>query len=549
MKWRLCLAVLFVFPMLGKTAPAGFQSLEKKKPNILLILVDDLGFSDLGCYGGEIQTPNLDGLAAGGLRFTQFYNGARCCPTRASLLTGLYPHEVGFAGMSGSLPKTCATIPEVLKAAGYRTFMSGKWHLGQPGPVLRGFDEFYGLLGGYGSFWNEKLYTRRPEGHAARTYPEGKFFSTDAITDHALDFIASARPAQQQWFLYLAFNAPHFPLHAPPAEIAKYAKTYEQGWDKIRDARFARQKQLGLLEGVLELTPRSAIPPNAVATMHGWTDKANPAWDTLAADRRADLARRMAVFAGAVDRMDQNIGRVVADLKQHGELENTLIFFLSDNGACAEWDPFGFDVTNNVHAANLATTSGLNILHTGAALDQIGAPGSYVSYGSGWANACNTPFRLYKHYSHEGGIATPLIIHWPAGMKRAGELERCTGHISDVMATCIEVAGAKYPADKLAPAGRSLAPALRGEAAPPRAIFFEHEGNRAVREGQWKLVALAGGPWELYDMNSDRVELHDLAAQQPDRIKQMAAQWDTWAAQMRAHGWQAHGKRQKKGGD
>ncbi len=521
------------------------------KPNILLILADDLGFSDLGCYGGEIQTPNLDKLAADGLRFTQFYNGARCCPSRASLLTGLYPHEVGFAGMSGSLPPTCATLPEVLKSAGYRTFMSGKWHLGNPGPFLRGFEEFYGLLGGYGSFWNEKLYTRRPEGRTARSYPEGKFYATDAITDHALDFIASARQAgDKPFFLYLAFNAPHFPLHAPPAEIAKYAGTYEQGWDKIRDARYARQKQLGLLAGVPELTPRSQIPPNVVANMHDWTGKANPAWESLAADRRADLARRMAVFAGAVDRMDQNIGRVVADLKQHGELANTLIFFLSDNGACAEWDPFGFDVTNNVHAVNLGTTSGLNILHTGAALDQLGAPGSYVSYGSAWANACNTPFRLYKHYSHEGGIATPLIIHWPAGMKRAGELEQRIGHISDVMATCIELAGARYPADKLAPAGRSLVPALRGEAAGSRTIFFEHEGNRAVREGQWKLVALAKGPWELYDMSRDRVELHDLAAQQPDRVKQMAAQWDAWSAQVSAHGGQTHGgRKKKKGGD
>ena len=561
---KLAAAGTLALPMVGSSASstsidsAGSTALTtgrgrpldgaRGRPNIVLILADDLGYSDLGCYGGEIATPNLDRLAQGGLRFTQFYNCARCCPSRASLLTGLYPHEVGFGGMSGSLPPNCATIPEVLKTAGYRTFMSGKWHLGQPGPVLRGFDEFYGMLGGYGSFWNPALYTRRPEGRVPRSYPEGTFYSTDAITDHALDFITSARQAgDKPFFLYLAFNAPHFPLHAPKAEIAKYAQTYEQGWDKIRDARYARQQQLGLLAGVSSLTPRSVIPPNVVATKHGWADKANPAWDTLEAERRADLTRRMAAFAGAVDRMDQNIGRVIADLKQHDELEHTLIFLLSDNGACAEWDPFGFDVAQNVHEINLGTTSGDNVLHTGAALDEIGAPGSYVSYGSAWANACNTPFRLYKHYSHEGGIATPLIIHWPAGLKRGGELERRPGHISDVMATCLEVGGAAYPAGKLAPAGRSLAPALRSEPAELRTIFFEHEGNRAVRSGKWKLVALAHGNWELYDMDADRVELHDLAATQPERVKQMAAQWDEWAARVHAHGREAHAAPKKKG--
>jgi arylsulfatase len=504
------------------------------KPNIVLILADDLGYSDLGCYGGEIKTPNLDKLAVGGLRFTQFYNGARCCPSRASILTGLYPHEAGFPGMGGSLPTNCVTIPEVLRAAGYQTFMCGKWHLGNPDPIARGFDEYYGMLGGFGSYWNPKLYTRLPQGRPTRRYEDGKFYSTDAITDYALDFIAAARKAADKpFFLYLAYNAPHFPLHAPKEEIAKYAKLYEQGWDKIRDARYARQQQLGLLDQPWPLSPRSIIPPNGVATAHGWSNKQNPAWTSLDVERRADLARRMAVFAAAVDRMDQNIGRVVADLKQHGELDNTLIFFLSDNGACAEWDPFGFDVD----------TGPKNILHTGADLDTIGAPGSYNSYGSGWANAGNTPFRLYKHYSHEGGIATPLIVHWPNGMKRVGEFDRRPGHISDLMATCVEVARAEYPRDVLPRAGNSLLPALRGEPAEPRTIFFEHEGHRAVRNGKWKLVSLAGQPWELYDMETDRVELNDRAAQEPERVRALAGQWDAWVNRMRAAGsWNAKPK-------
>jgi arylsulfatase A-like enzyme len=517
----LAFAALLLSPLaqLRAATPAGPAG----KPNIVLILADDLGYSDLGCYGGEIQTPNLDKLAAGGLRFTQFYNGARCCPSRASILTGLYPHEAGFPGMGGRLPANCATIPEVLRASGYRTFMSGKWHLGTSDPIERGFDEFYGMLGGFGSFWNPKLYTRLPHDRPEREYAAGKFYATDVITDHALDFIASARKAADKpFFLYLAYNAPHFPLHAPKEEIAKYAKLYEQGWDKIRETRYARQKQIRLIDERWPLTPLSTIPPNGVATQHGWSDKANPPWDSLPEDRRMDLARRMAVFAAAVDRMDQNIGRVIADLKQNGQLDNTLIFFLSDNGACAEWDPFGFDVD----------TGPKNILHTGADLDSIGAPGSYNSYGSGWANAGNTPFRLYKHYSHEGGISTPLIVHWPAGMKLVNELDQRPGHISDLLPTCLDAAGSVYPRDAMPLAGRSLLPALRGEAAEPRTIFFEHENNRAVRSGKWKLVSLAGKPWELYEMETDRVELKDLAAKDPERVKDMSTQWETWKKRM-----------------
>lgn len=511
--------ILFAFICLAANAAS--------KPNILLILTDDLGYSDLGCYGGEIRTPNLDALATGGVRLTQFYNSARCCPSRASLLTGQYPHAVGFAGMSGTLPEHCVTIPEVLKPAGYRTFMAGKWHLGTPGPIKRGFEEFFGLLGGYGSFFNPELYTRLPKDRPVRACES--FYSTDAITDYALDFIAGAEG--KPWFLYLAYNAPHFPLQAPREEIAKYADTYIKGWDAIRAARYQRQKELGIVDPHWALSPRSVIPPNRVATMHDWSSKQNPVWDSIPADRRADLARRMAIFAAMVDRMDQNIGRVIADLKKRGEFDNTLIFFLSDNGACAEWDPWGFDVLNNVNQINLGTTSGANILHTGADLDRMGTSGTYHSYGSGWANACNTPFRLYKHYSHEGGINTPLIVHWPAGLSRKNQIERQHGHIMDLLPTCAEAAGAGYPRQRVE--GRSLLSVLRGETDTPRTLFFEHEKNRAVRQGKWKLAALGNQPWELYDMETDGTELNDLAARHPDKVKELTVLWEDWWQRMK----------------
>lgn len=499
-----------------------------QKPNILLILADDLGWSDLGCYGGEIKTPNIDALAKQGLRFTQFYNSARCCPSRASLLTGLHPHQAGVPDMRGPLNKKCVTIPEVLKPAGYNSYMVGKWHLDRTvNPIVRGFDEFYGMLGGFNSFWQENpYYTRLPEGRAKRDYATNKFYSTDVFGDYALDFINQGNAANKPWFLYLAFNAPHFPLHAYESEIEKYEPIYQQGWDKIREQRLARQKELGIVQKDLKLTPRSNVPKNLFNGETGWTDKDNPAWDSLPADRQKDLARRMAVYAAMVDRMDQNIGRVVKHLKETGQLENTAIFFLSDNGACAEWDPYGFDVSS----------SATNILHKGDDLKKVGAAGSYISYGSGWANACNTPWRLYKHYGHEGGIATPAIIHWSSGMKlkEKGELVTRPSYLPDIMATCLELSGAKYPSEHsgnkiIPPEGQSLVPLLKGKNAKLKIIFMEHEGNRAVRDGKWKLVALAGKPWELYDMENDRVEMNDLAEKNPQKVKELAAKWDAWA--------------------
>lgn len=498
------------------------------RPNILLILADDLGWSDLGCYGGEIHTPNLDALAADGLRFTQFYNSARCCPSRAAILTGLNPHQAGFAGMSGSLPRSAVTLPEVVKTAGYSTFMVGKWHLGeQYGPVARGFDEYYGMLGGFGTYWQENpLYSRLPAGHTRREYAPGKFYSTNVFGDYALDFMKQGKESGKPWMMYLAFNAPHFPLHAPEEVVAKYETMYrEKGWDTIRAERLARQKKLGLIPESVELTPRSVVPANRINQQTGWADKENPAWDSLPTDRRADLARRMAVYAAAVEIMDQNVGRIITHLKETGEWENTVLFFLSDNGACAEWDPYGFD----------ALDSTKNILHTGDALKTVGAPGSYVSYGSGWANACNTPWRLYKHYAQEGGIRTPLIVHWPGGLKtKPGALTTRPGYITDFMPTFCELSGAKYPESHegitITPEqGISLLPVLNNASVPARTLCVEHEGNRMVREGDWKLVALHDKPWELYDLKADPTEMHNLATREPARVAKMSAAWDTWA--------------------
>lgn len=504
------------------------------RPNVLLVLADDLGFSDIGCYGSEIATPTLDALAKDGVRFRQFYNGTRCCPSRASLLTGLYPHQAGVGDMNTQTPKpgyrgfpqpNTVTIAEVLRAAGYHTSMVGKWHLSAgpktPRPTDRGFDEFYGMIGGFNSFFQEDpFYTRLPADRPKRTYAKDQFYSSDAFGDYSLDFLAEARKAKKPFFQYLAFNAPHFPLHAKPADIAKYADKYTGGWDKLRETRHARQLDLGLFPKGTPLTPLSEYKARAGIDRQG----VNPAWDTLPADRRADLARRMAVFAAMVECMDRNLGRVIADLKAHGDLDNTLVLFLSDNGACAEWDPFGFDEASGPK----------NTLHAGDALAAMGGAKTYHSYGSAWANAGNTPFRLYKHYCHEGGIRTPFIAHWPAGIAAKGEFRDQPGHIIDVMATCLAVSGAKYPADRAGhavtpPEGKSLVPAFANKPIERELLAWEHEKNRAIRVGDWKLVAKAGGPWELYDLAADPVELKDKAATLPDRVKEMAARWDAWA--------------------
>ena len=503
---------------------------EKSRPNILLIVSDDLGYSDLGCFGGEIATPNLDRLASQGVRFTQMYTMARCCPSRASILTGQYPHKVGVGhmvadlgqpGYRGRLSEEGATLAEVLAPAGYRTFLSGKWHVGTNDPTQRGFEEFYGTLISAPTFWDPARYLRLPAGRKARTYGSGAFYGTDALTDHALDFLGQARQTPDKpWFLYLAYNSPHFPLHARPEDIAKYAGRYARGWDVLRAERLERMKRLRLVGANTKLSPRSQYWAFGAAE-----PRQNPAWDTLAEDRRGDLARRMAIYAAMVDRMDQNIGRVIADLRANGQFDNTLIVFLSDNGACAEWDPYGFDVSSSPN----------NVLHSGAELERMGSAGTYHSAGSGWANASNTPWSMYKHYSNEGGISSPCLMHWPDRIKRRGTIESTPAHLIDLMPTFVEASGAHYPerlgSRQILPmVGTSLMPALRGERMPARTLYFEHEGHRAVREGRYKLAALRGEPWRLYDMEKDRTEMDDLSAKQPKLVESLSKKWDAWAA-------------------
>jgi arylsulfatase len=521
------LIVLAVLCALG-SGEAWAQS--SARPNILLILADDSGFSDLGCQGGEIRTPNLDALARGGARLVNFYNSARCCPSRASLMTGLHPAQAGFPDMTGRIPERAVTIPEVLRSAGYSTFMVGKWHLSHDTkPTDRGFDEFYGMLGGFNSFWQEDpYYTRWPQDRPKRTYAPGQFYSTDAFGDYALDFLEQGRQAGKPWFMYLAFNAPHFPLHAPEADIARYEAVYAKGWDAMRADRLARMKRLGLVPADLELTPRLVVPKNWANEKKEWAvNQEIPAWDSLPEDRRKDLVRRMATFAAMVDRLDQNVGRVVDYLQKSNQLENTLIFYLSDNGACGEWDPFGFDIESGPK----------NVLHTGDDLKFIGTPPSYVSYGSGWANACVTPYRYYKQYTHEGGVRTPLIVHYPSGMKRPapGSLIRSPGYITDIMATCVDLAGASYPAERNGQAilpmeGASLVPVLEGGTRPTRPIYIEHEGSKAAIEWPWKVVRERDASvWELYDLATDPTEIHNLAATDPVRTTAMADAWSAWS--------------------
>ncbi|MDA0284458.1 MAG: arylsulfatase [Planctomycetota bacterium] len=517
MKHALLLLTLWV-----TCGPSDFTE-AARPPNIVFIVADDLGYSDLGCFGGEIKTPHLDSLADNGLRLTRFYNMGRCCPSRTSILTGHYPHRVGVGhkvadlgqpGYRGAVSPDAPTIAESLKSVGYRSFISGKWHLGTPDPTRHGFEEFYGTLVSAQTFWDPGHYLRLPEGRLARNYDPSKFYGTDAVTDHALDFLQEARQTPDKpWFMYLAYHAPHFPLHARRSDIEKYADTYHVGWDQMRNERLTRMKRLGIVPEHTQLTPRSRYWDYGEKTTG-----ANPAWNSLPEDRRIDLARRMAIYAAMIDRIDHNVGRVLNDLRSSQELDNSLVVFLSDNGACAEWDPYGFDVSSSPH----------NILHRDNQLDQMGGPDTYSSVGSGWANASNTPWRLYKHYTHEGGIASPCIIHWPANSNRRGEIDHRPTHIIDLMPTVNEIAEAQYPGSITLP-GRSFVPMLKDEPAKPRTLYFEHESNKAILEGQWKLVALKEHDWELYNVNVDRTELEDLAVKHPAIVKRLAAQWDRWA--------------------
>jgi arylsulfatase A-like enzyme len=526
------------------TTPAAEQAEGNRRPNIVLILVDDMGFSDIGCYGSEIQTPHLDRLAAGGVRLTQMYNGARCCPTRASLLTGLYPHQAGVGHMvnnlgvpayQGYLNEQCVTIAEALEPAGYRTYMTGKWHVGgyhstesadwkigeagYPTPLQRGFDRHYGTLAGAGSFFNPHTLMRDGEFVA----PEGDdYYYTDAIGDASVEMIREA--AADPFFLYVAFTAPHWPLHALPEDIAKYRGRYRQGWDALRQERHARLKQMGIVTPEWEITPR---------------DENAPAWEDLSEEEQDWEDARMAVYAAQIDRMDQNVGKIVRALEEQGVAQDTLIMFLSDNGGCAE-----FLREDGRHSSAPPLTRDGRPVKIGNIKGLMPGPAdTYMSYDLPWANASNTPFRLYKHWVHEGGIATPFIAYWP-GTVPENRLAHAPCNLIDIMATCLDAAGATYPRQHggreiQPPEGESLLPLLHDQAwSRERPICWEHEGNRAVRQGKWKLVSKFPGPWELYDMERDRTELHDLTAEHPEKATELSRIWDVWAQRVGVVPWE-----------
>jgi len=503
------LLFLFIALFVGAAATAA-----PPKPNIVLIMADDLGYSDLGCYGSEVATPNLDRLAANGLRFTQFYNCGRCCPTRASLLTGLYPHQAGIGHMLGNwsppaysngLHDRCVTIAQLLKPAGYRTYQVGKWHVSPLAPahkhnwpLQRGFDRCFALIGERNHFLPKSFVADN------EIVPQkGDVYATNIFSDQAVKYLEEGREQKEPFFLYLAYTAPHFPLHALPEDIDKYVGKYRGGWDQLREKRFARMKELGIASKEWTLSPRDpdAKPWESVKDVEEWD-------------------RRMAVHAAMIECMDRGIGRVVETLKKQNQLDNTLIFFLSDNGASAEYLEFG-------HKAGSA----------------IGTKESFRTLETGWANAANTPFRYHKMWMHEGGIATPLIAHWPAGMNDKGGLTREVGHVIDMMATCLDVAGVEYPKafngkELVRQQGRSLLPTLQGK---PRAghdgLFWEHEGNKAIRQGQWKLVAEHGKGWELYNLEADRTEQKNLAGEKPDLASALAVRWEQWAKDVGVRPW------------
>jgi arylsulfatase len=527
------------------------------RPNVIVILVDDMGYSDLGSFGGEVNTPHLDRLAKNGLRFTQNYNSARCCPSRASLLTGLYSHQAGIANFTGRdqtkklgpaylgrLNKNCVTIAEVLKTAGYNTYGVGKWHVGhQEPPTNRGFDEYYGYIRGHSTGqWKSSNYKRYPESRKPEfTYEAGKYYATDAFSDYAVEFLKQAQKKKAPYFLYLAHSSPHFPLEAPAATRDKYLNLYRQGWDKLRDARWKRQKTIGLSTDIWNFTERSDVPKDRDDIANGFAGKQNPAWDEVDAKRKEDLAYRMATFAAMIDHVDQGIGRVIKQLEDGGDLDNTLILFTSDNGACYEWGPYGFDVRSRV---------GKTILHEGDALKNVGGPGNYHSVGSAWSCLSNTPLRMYKHFNHEGGNCSPLIAHWPRGIAKPDRWVRTPVHLIDYLPTICAATEAKYPTvynnHKITPVeGTSLTPIFSGSGAlPERTLCFDHFDSSAVRQGDWKLVRgnnrYNNRTWELYNIAQDRCETNDLIASHPEKAEQLKKLWHDWALRVKVAGVYQH---------
>ena len=506
------------------------------KPNVILILVDDMGFSDLGITGSEIRTPNIDGLARGGALLSAMYNCARCCPTRASLLTGLYPHAAGVGHMGanlgtpayqGFLRNDSATIAEVMRSGGYRTLMAGKWHVAgdfmarevdswrvgdidHPTPRQRGFDRFYGIVDGVTNFFSPHFMLE--DDSRVEVFPDD-FYFTDAITDKAIGMVEEATAEDKPFFLYLAHAAPHWPLHAHEADIARYDGVYAAGWDAIRTARHEEMNGRDILKANWDISPRDDQVP-------AWQDIELTDWE----------ASKMAAYAAMVDRMDQSIGRLVAALKRLEQYDNTLILFLSDNGGCAEfmaedgWAKFFPDKT---HDGRQITMGNIPDLKPGSAL-------TYQSYDKPWANVSNAPFRLFKHYVHEGGISTPLIAHWPERIS-GGFVAHEPCHVVDMLPTILHAAGVS-PLSELGghaiqpPQGESFLELLSGKSwTREQPIFFEHEGNCAVRKGQFKLVRKFGSDWELYDMDADRTELNNLAGSNDPVETALLREYEGWA--------------------
>lgn len=518
-----CMKIFSMFtPMAAALLPITSEAQENKpqRPNVIIVLTDDMGYSDLGCYGGEVETPCIDNLAANGLRWSQFYNNARSCPSRAVLMTGLYPHQAGagwmacadmqYDGYQGYLNENCVTIAEVLGASGYETYMCGKWHLcgerhcrgevKEYWPMGRGFDHFYGIPEGASNYFHARLV----EDETRLPVTGDGFYLTDALSDKAVEYIGNHDYGEKPLFLYLAYNAPHWPLHALQEDIDKYVERYRRGWDVLREERMARQKAMGLFAEDVELSPR---------------DSRVPAWDSLSPEEQHDFTMRMAVYAAQIDAVDRGIGRVVEALKSRGEFENTVIMIMDDNGACAEFN------------------SG------GKSKEPTGQADTYESYRINWANLSSTPYREYKHHTNEGGIASPLIVSWPDGIDSSfnGNFVREYGYFADIMATCVDVAGAEYPkrfnGKKIVPLeGFSLVPNFKGEETGRGMTFWEHEVNIAVRDGKWKLnifhqemQPIDLSKIELYDMEKDPTELHNLADVYPERAKAMLKAWDRWA--------------------
>ena len=555
------LSIILLLLVCGLSSSA--QGKTTGKPNIIVILTDDMGYSDIGCFGSEIQTPNIDRLAANGLRYTHFYNTSRCSPTRASLLTGLYPHQAGMGHLSSEnypepgyvndLSKNAVTMAEVFKQAGYSTYMCGKWHVARSmtasgdksnWPLQRGFDRFFGTLNGSGSYYDPGTLMSN------NTFiPPGKdFYYTDAISDSTVKFI-NQHPAGKPFLFYVAYTAAHWPLHAPEAAIQKYKGKYDKGWDAVRRERFEKLQKLGIIGKNCVLTERSVTVP-------AWENEPMKEWQ----------ARQMEVYAAMIDVMDQGVGRIISVLEKKGQLDNTIIFYLHDNGGCAE--PQGSNVpaiplTEEQKILNPLSPDSIfwgkrpvyardgRYVRSGRGV-MAGGPDTWMAYCEEWANVSNTPFRLYKHYTHEGGIASPLVVHWPNGIKNKGELRRQNSHLIDIMATLLDATKTSYPqkynANEILPfEGVSLVPSFQNKPLKRDILFWEHEGNRAIRSGNWKLVSKTEKArkftpadenlWELYNMENDPSETQNLATKYPEKVDELKQLWEKEAVRTKAKPW------------